>query len=409
MLLVLLAPLLAISALFSGSETALFGLNSRHRMALKDRDRRSDRAVGSMLRAPRQLLITIMVGNMAANISWFTIIAVLATQQPWGAPGAALVQLGGVLGLVMAGEVIPKVIASADPLRAARFVGRPLNGVHLALLPLRRVVEAGAIGPLSRLAGVRRPEDDVTSADLDGLLKHSAQAGLVDDHEQRFLTGILELGRRPAKQVMTPRTRMVSIAPDDDEETIARAFTSSGLTRLPVRGDDMDDIRGMLFARQWLAAGRPTKIDDLLHEPAFTPAVAPIERVLQTLQREGRKTAIVVDEYGGTAGIISIRDLVEPLTGEFDDPDAAAPSARPIGPGRWIVDGGYAAAGLLALIGRSSTGALTVAELIRSEVDNVSEGAIVRLGRLLLEVHHIDESGVIETVLLTMQDRGGKA
>jgi len=408
-LLVLLAPLLVISALFSGSETALFGLGARHRLDLKDRGGKADRVVLSLLLKPRQLLITILVGNMAVNITWFTVVAVLAGKQPWGFPGAVAVQVVGVLTLVLAAEVIPKVVASADTLRAARFVALPLNAVHVVLLPLRRLVETIFIRPLARLAGERPRDATLSDADLDRLLEHSAQSGLVDAQEQRFLAGILGLGRLPVQQVMTPRTRMVSIARTDDVDTIADAFRSSALTRLPVRGADIDAIIGMLFARDWLQADRPSDFESLLRPPAFTPAVAPVDRVLHTLQRARRKTAIVVDEYGGTAGIVSIRDLVEPLTGSFDDPDAAAPTARPLGPGRWIVDGLLDAATLMALVGRTIPPGTTFAELVQAGNPGASEGDEVHLSGVRLTVHHMDDDGDVDTVLVSRLDGGSDA
>ena len=405
-LLVLLAPLLVISALFSGSETALFGLGARHRMDLTHSDKSVDRAVLSLLLKPRQLLITVLVGNMAANITWFTIIAVLAGEQPWGLGGAVVVQVLGVLILVLLGEVVPKVVASADTLRAARFIAPPLHAVHVVLLPLRRVVESIAIRPLARLAGDRPDDAALSDNDLDRLLDHSAQLGLVDVQEQRFLAGILGLGRLPVQQVMTPRTRMVSIALDDDTNAIADAFGRSGLTRLPVRGEDIDAIVGMLFARDWLQAGSPSDIDRLLRTPAFTPAVAPVDRVLHTLQQNQRKTAIVVDEYGGTAGIVSIRDLVEPLTGTFDDLEAAAPSARPLGPGRWVVDGMLDAATLMALVGRTIPPGTTFADLITANHPDASEGTQVHLSGVRLTVHHIDDEGGVDTVLVSRMQPG---
>jgi putative hemolysin len=400
-LLLLLAPLLVVSALFSGSETAMFGLGARHRMDLKARDTATDRAVLFLLAKPRQLLITMLIGNMAANITWFTIVAVLASEQPWGLWGAIAVQCVGVLILVLFGEVVPKVIASADALRAARFIAPPLQGVHTAVLPLRRFVEAVAVRPLARLAGTPSLDATLRDGDLDQLLDHSAQRGVVDLHEQQFLTGILGLSRMSAQHVMTPRTRMVSITHTDNAATIAETFRSSGLTRLPVRGEDIDEVVGMLFAREWLQAGQPTDIASLLHAPAFTPAVAPVDRVLHTLRDAHRKIAIVVDEYGGTAGIVSIRDLVEPLTGTFDDALAAPPTARPLGPGRWVVDGLLDAGTLMALVGRPIRPGTTFADLIATKHPVAVEGDQMHFGGVRLTVHHVDEDGLVDTVLVS--------
>lgn len=319
LLLVLLAPLLLASALFSGSETALFSLGTRQRLDLERRNRGTDRAALRLLRQPRQLLITILVGNMATNVLWFTIVAVLSGEQPWGWPGVIAVQVLGLLVIVLAGEVVPKVIAAADPVRSARRIALPLQSVHLAILPLRGAIERFAVRPLARLAGDRPGTAIVTDADLGALLDHSAMEGVFDAHEQAHLEGILLLGRLPVRSVMTPRTRMTAVETGDAPADIAEAFRSSGLSRLPVHDGDLDSVKGHLFARTWLHAGRPVDLEPLLRTPIFVPAVATVDRVLETLRSEGRKTAVVVDEYGGTAGIVSMRDLVEPLTGSFDD------------------------------------------------------------------------------------------
>ncbi|MCH2137882.1 MAG: CNNM domain-containing protein [Phycisphaerales bacterium] len=327
LLLVLLAPLLLVSALFSGSETSLFGLGTRQRLDLERRNALADRTALSLLKHPRQLLITILVGNMAANVCWFTIVAVLAGSQPWGLGGAAAVQVAGVLVIVLAGEVIPKVMASADPVRTARRIAMPLRAVHLVLLPVRTTIERWAVRPLSRLAGNRPDAATVSEDDLDALLDQSTAAGVVDRWEHVHLEGVLQLGRLPVKKVMTPRTRMTMLGSDDTSDEIADAFRSSGLSRLPVHDGDPDTIIGQLPARAWLHAGRPADITALLLPPVFVPSVAATERVLETLRESGRKTAIVVDEYGGTAGVVSMRDLVEPLTGSFD-PARLAPAGE---------------------------------------------------------------------------------
>ena len=116
-------------------------------------------------------------------------------------------------------------------------------------------MDVAAIGPLARLAGAEPDGAGLRPRDLDRLLEHGARTGLVDAQEQRFIAGILDLSRKPVKQVMTPRTRMVSITLNDDPDTIARAFADSSLTRLPVRGDDMDD---MVVGLWWRSCGGVT-------------------------------------------------------------------------------------------------------------------------------------------------------
>ena len=400
-LLLLLAPLLVISALFSGSETALFGLQARDRHLLSQRGGRGDRAALSLLAQPRQLLITILLGNMVANVGWFTIVAVLAGEQPWGLAGAIVVQVLGVLCIVLLGEVVPKVLASAAPAAAARRLSVGLKWLHVVLAPVRQSMERFVVRPLSRLAGHRPEAAQLSGADLASLLNHQAQAGVVDVSERQQLEGILSLSQRPVRSVMTPRTRMVSISLDDTPNVIATAFRDSALMRLPVCGEDTDEIKGMLHARDWMRAGQPGDFAGLCNEVAFVPSVAAVDRVMATLRDQGRKTAIVVDEFGGTAGIVSMRDLVEPLTGTFDDPDAAQPQVRPLGPDRWMVDGAHQASALLGLLDRHDQSNPTFADLVRRTHAAPKEGDEVVLGNVRVQVHHVDDDGSIETLLVS--------
>jgi putative hemolysin len=400
-LLLLLAPLLVVSALFSGSETALFGLQARDRHVLAARGHRGDRAALALLTQPRQLLITILLGNMVANVGWFTIVAILAGEQPWGLPGAIAVQVLGVLCIVLFGEVVPKVMASSAPAVAAGRLAISLQWLHVSIAPLRHSMERFLVRPLARLAGHRPEAAQLTGADLGALLDHQASAGVVDVSERQQLEGILSLSQRPVRSVMTPRTRMVSISLDDTPDVIATAFRTSALMRLPVFGKDADEIKGMLHARDWIHAKQPADFIDLCRSAAFVPSVAAVDRVMSTLRSQGRKTAIVVDEFGGTAGIVSMRDLVEPLTGDFEDADAALHEVRPLGPDRWVVDGDHHATALLGLLDQHDQSNPTFADLVQRTHGKPSEGDEVVLGNVRIQVHHVDENGSIETLLVS--------
>ncbi len=398
--------LLAGSAFFSGSETALFGLSAKQRMdlAANHGDRTSALV---LLRSPRMLLITLLLGNMVVNVLYFVIASVLMQHQSWGGGGAAVIWLGSLLALVLFGEIAPKILASSRPLSISRIVGGPVLAFHTLILPLRSLLDRFVIRPLSRLAVPHQLVTPLSLAELDALIDASATDGLVDPQEQRLLADVLSLGRTSVHRVMTPRTRMTSIPIDASRDAVQTIIHETGLMRLPVHGSDVDDILGMLHVKDWLRS--PGDLRSMLRTPIYIPEVTTVDLALHSLRATGQQTAIAVDEFGGTAGIVSLHDLIEPIVGDIAD-DAAdqPPEARPLGPGRWIVPGDFPADRLMrALLGQAKpiTTAGTVGGLITRRLGRAAAtGDVVNIANVTLEVHHTDDAGTIETAIVSLEE-----
>ena len=399
--------LLAGSAFFSGTETALFGLSGKQRLDLSAvKGERSPALV--LLRNPRMLLITLLLGNMVVNVLYFVIGSVLMRHQPWGGGGAAAIWIGSLLGLVLFGEIAPKMLASSRPIAISRLVGRPILAIHTALLPLRTLLDRFVVRPLSRLAVPHQAATPLSLQELDALIDVSASDGLVDSHEQRLLADVLSLGHTSVRRAMTPRTRMVSIPIQAPPEDVHSLIHGTGLMRLPVHGRDVDDILGMLHVKDWMRSRGDIRA--LLRPPTYLPEVTTVDLALQALRTAKQQTAIVVDEFGGTAGVVSLHDLIEPLVGDItDDATERPPEARPLGPGRWIVPGDFPADRLMrALLGRGSqaTPAGTVGGLITRRLARAANsGDVVMIANVTLEVHHADEAGTIETVVVSIDGK----
>jgi putative hemolysin len=400
--------LLAGSAFFSGAETALFSLSAADRLSFRDGPHRRH-GVNALLRHPRMLLITLLLGNMVANVLYFVLASVAAWEQPWGAWGAVGIPLAALLLLIMFGEITPKMIASAHPPAASRLLAPPLLAIHTAILPIRTVLDRLIVRPLSRLATSEGTTESLTLQELDALIDTSAREGHVDHHEQRLLADVLSLGHTSLGDVMTPRTRMVSIPVDADDDVIRAAIQQHRLMRLPVRGRDLDDIHGFLHVKDWLRS--PGPLAELIRSPTYLPEVTTVDRALESLRSRRCQTAIVVDEFGGTAGVVSLHDLLEPIVGDIAD-DAAHrnPEARPLGPGRWIVPGSFPAKTIiLAVEGRSlaAEDASTVGGLMTQHLGRRAvTGDTVHLGNLTLQVHHAQSTGEVETVVVSLQEAG---
>lgn len=400
--------LLLASAFFSGSETALFGMSARQRMDLA-RSHGDRCAPLALLKQPRMLLITLLLGNMVANILYFVLGSVILLHQPWGPLGATAISIGSLLGIILLGEITPKVIASARPVTYARLTGPVLLALHQVILPIRRLIESCAIRPLSRLATPSAPDTRISIDELDALLHASARDGVVDPLEQKLLSDVLALGVTAVRDVMTPRTRMASVPIDADAAMVDDTLEQHRSMRIAAYGDDPDDIRGMLHVKDWLR--NPGDLASCLRAVAYIPGVTTVDRALQSMRADRVQVAIVVDEFGGTAGMVTLADLIEPLVGEItEDPAPGEHEIRPMGPGRWIVPGDLPADRLSgALLSAPGTlRAATVAGMVLRRLGRPPvNGDIVRVGNIDFEVHHVTNDGHVETVILSVD--GGNA
>ena len=396
--------LLAVSAFFSGAETALFGLSAKQRLDIADRHGKKSAAL-VLLRQPRMLLITLLLGNMIVNVLYFVIASILMQSQPWGAGAAALLWIGSLLALVLLGEIAPKMLASAQSTKVCRAVGGPVLAMHTIILPLRTVLDRFVVRPLARLAVPHQSAMPLSLHELDSLLDASAQDGLVEPQEQRLLADVLSLGHTTVRRAMTPRTRMVSIPIDATTNDVRSIIHKNGLMRLPVHGTDLDDILGMLHVKDWLRGHGDIKT--MLRTPIYVPEVTTVDLAIDSLRSNQQQTAIVVDEFGGTAGVVSLHDLIEPIVGDIVDDATDQPAeARPIGPNQWIVPGDFPAHRLMqALLGqRQHTNVDTVGGLITRKLGRVAaQGDVITIANVNLEVHHADESGAIETIIVSLE------
>jgi putative hemolysin len=401
----LLPVALLASGFFSGSETAMFSLNAAHRQRMYEGGAGS-RAALLLLEQPRMLLITLMLGNMTANIIYFAVSSQLLTWVTVGWLAKIGLALASLLVIVLLGEVLPKMTAASAPRRLSAIVAPILLVIHRTIAPLRVVVDAAIITPMSRLTVGSRTADRVTATELEQLLALSSASGVVDRDEQQTLSDVMQLSTTTVRRVMTPRTRMVTIQCKDTPDRVRSVVESHRLTRLPVSGDDLDDIRGVLPVKTWLEfQDRP--LESLWTEPTFIPEVTTLERALEVFRTQGIVFAIVVDEYGGTAGVLALQDIVEEIIGELAAPaQAAAHPPRPMGPGRWIIDGNTSMPHLRRAIGRLADGdqATTLGGLVTARLGRLPEaGDTVEVDDLHLEVHHV-KRGEITTLIVSLRD-----
>lgn len=408
-LLCLLPLLICGSAFFSGSETALFGLTSSERLELRRQQTVGARAALRLLQQPRLLLILLLLGNMTMNVFFFIISSMLMMNNLFGWLGDIIFGIGVLLAMVICGELLPKFIASTFRHRCLRFAAPILLALHRGLLPLWRGLDLMVVTPLSRLALSRPDMQGLTGEELQALVELSGREGVVDADEQQRLGDVLRLGSTIVRRAMTPRTRMKSLQIDATDDEIRAMIHDTKLTRIPIRNDGIDSIAGILHAKTWLMNGRngSAHISESMSPPSYVPEVTTLDKVLDHFRDTSTQMAIVVDEYGGTAGIIALQDVVEQLVGDIrDTTEPATQAARSIGPNQWIVDGNASSSAWINLfsVTLSFLPAGTIGGLVTQILNRRPEvGDVARLANVRMEVHHVEHEQVM-TVLLTLEE-----
>lgn len=354
MLMLLALPLLLVgSAFFSGSETALFSLTATQRMKLSQSRGLIARAITTLLSETQGLLITLLMGNMAVNVIYFVISSELVLQfnrqEIFGPAMLTVLTIAPLLLIILFGEVAPKLVAAKATMAFARLTAAPLYLVHRGLTPVRLASQWLIIAPLARLISPGPPQP-LSVEELDALLHLSQHRGVIAPDEERVLQQVLDLQEIRVTELMTPRVDIVAYDLEAPPSELMRLIREHRPRQVPVYRGDMDRIEGILFSRQVLLRSpkTPAETKKLIRQVKFVPAQQHADRLLLEFRRVGSTVAIVVDEYGGTAGVVTLRDVVEHLIGDIprasgegigkEDEDDDAPQVQKIGDGQWLCE-----------------------------------------------------------------------
>lgn len=326
--LVVVAILLVLSALVSGSEVAFFSLSPQSLNDLEEDDSAGAQRVLELMRVPnttegpRNLLGTILVVNNLVNISIVLIATVVAEDlfpsdslPPW--LNTLIHVVGVTFLLVLFGEVIPKIYATSFGVQLAKFTAPPLGFLQRVLRPVWM--------PLVRMGRwmdrkLEPPTREVSVEDLEQALELTDNAERTED-EQRILEGIVNFGSKDAKQVMTPRMDISAFDKGDSWPHVRATIVASGFSRIPVHEGSPDQIVGILHVKDLIPALHQDNLDwtSVLRAPMYIPEGKKIDDLLREFQAKKVHMAIVVDEYGGTSGLVTLEDVLEEIVGEIAD------------------------------------------------------------------------------------------
>ena len=324
------------SFFFALAETALFSLGKWQARQLAEQNPRGG-IVARLLARPEDLLAAMVLGHTFATAAMLAGGLWLALHER----SSLLPIFAGLLALILIGcEVLPKTLAVRKPEQWSLRVARPLLFFEKLTLPLRQVAqkldEAILKIVVSRSA---RPKTALTDADYQELLELAFQQGTLAESEKEIILQIISLDRRTAKDVMKPRSQMASISDDLSVEDMIVAARRFKHRRLPIYDETPDTIVGILNTRALLL---DPKVDlaDAIEFPSYVPESMNLLQLLKALQRQQRGLAIVLDEFGGTAGLVTMEDILGQLVGKIHgEIESAGFVMEKLGPGRWRVNG----------------------------------------------------------------------
>ncbi len=340
----LLALLLAFSGFFSGSEASFFSLTTLHLYKMKEERFPLYGTVQKLLSLPRRLLVTVLVGNESINVAFSALmtslfIFVFGTDGKWGAIAVTTILL------IIFGESIPKTFAVTHPMRFSSVASLPLTLFARVLFPVVWLLEK--ISDFFVFISLRKVPDStgiITEDEFRTLVDVGREEGALEEGQRELIHRIFELGDIKVSDFMTPRVDMfclpLSMSIRDMEQEIIAARHS----RIPIYGTDKDDLLGILHAKDLLAElakGRKKfNVKALLRKPYFVPTEKEAHTLLGDFKSRQLQMAIVVDEYGGVAGLVTLTDILESIFGEmYDEYAMREETLHPVDEHTFIVSG----------------------------------------------------------------------
>lgn len=321
--------LLLSSAFFSGSEVALFSLDRKNLESALDKSGVVYRYLTNLINFPRRLLVTILIGNTLVNVA-VSIVGVslaidISAYFNISLDITLIIQIIVITILILLfGELFPKVIASKNPVKFAKIIAIPLYYCNIIIYPVAETITEIIKLSSSKLS-FDKSKSALTKEELIDLANIGKEKGTIEEDEHSLISSLVSFAGLSVNEVMTPRVDIKAVSIDDDYEKIINVITTSGHSRIPVYRDSIDEIVGILFAKDLLAfvknpdLVKKFSLESLLKKTLFIPETKLINELLKEFQEKKVHLAIVVDEYGGTAGLISLEDIIEEVVGDIWD------------------------------------------------------------------------------------------
>jgi putative hemolysin len=408
-----IALLVLLNGVFSAAEISLVTIRRSRLQQLIEEGNRGARRVSRLVAKPGRMLAVIQlgitfVGFLAAAFAGASIVDGLETLLvglPVVGEHAALVALLIVTFIITVitiifGELVPKSLGLAHAERFALFFAGPIDLLARVLRPFVWFLE-GTTAAITRLLGVEEiHQERITSEELMILVERGGEQGAIEAEEQQMIGAVLELGEQRVHEVMVPRIDIVGLPSDATVDQVVELIVREGHSRIPIFEESIDNVIGILYAKDllpYLASGNTPALASILRTPLFVPESISVDDLLHSFQRRKVHIAIVLDEYGGTAGLVTIEDLIEEIVGEIQDEyDVEEPMIVALSENEARVDGRASVDDLgehfgVALNGADSEHYDTVGGLVYHEMGGVpTVGDEVEVNGLTLTVESTD-------------------
>ncbi len=398
---VILLGLLILSGIFSGTEVALVSLGEVKVRSLLDKKRRGAQALSRLKANPQKLIITILIGNNIVNIgaaayATFTITNLV------GSKGVGIATGVMTFLILLFGEIIPKSFATKNAETIALLVARPLLFLQWVLSPFIWVFDNLSKIALRSLGGVKA-YPVVTEGELRTMAKLGVEEGTILKKEREMLESIFKFNDITSEDVMTPRVNMFTLDRELRLSDVLMSIIKAPYSRIPTYRKNQDNITGILYIRDVLIhLAHKRKLDipirELAKKPFFVPKEKNIDELFQDFQEQNIHMAIVLDEHGGTEGLVTLEDLLEELVGEIiDESDVSSEIIMRVDKNTILVDGGTELKTINRFINVRVPGEEyeEVSEIILRELGRIPEkGESVQFNNLTMEVIDVTEKKI---------------
>ncbi|MCH7800949.1 MAG: HlyC/CorC family transporter [Chloroflexi bacterium] len=347
--LILVGVLLVFSAFFSSSEAAFLSLQRTRITHLVSTGVPGAKRVADMISQPERLLSTILLGNNLVNVAFTSVVTVSVVAfvgEGREGQGVAIATVVSTVALLLVGEIVPKTIAIRKAERVAFMYAQPLKWTEYLLLPFVLFLQWITRG-LNAVLGGTMPETSITEDEFRTLIDIGEAEGTFDASEAEMLEKVFQFGDRHVREVMTPRVEMVSIHEGGNFREFLDIYAQNTHTRFPVYGETVDDITGIISAKDLLKKMANEGVDydasatDVQREAYFVPETKRISKLFDELRQSGHQMAIVIDEFGGVAGLVTLKRLLEVVVGPVgEEGEAPEEEFRAIDENTFHVEGG---------------------------------------------------------------------
>lgn len=318
-----------LSAFFSGSEVALFSFNKKKLREFKKEHRIVGSYVQLLLDHPKRLLVTILLGNTVANVA-ASIISVLIALNAAHAYNISVeialflqILLLTIL-ILLLGETTPKLWAQKYPLQFAKLVAIPLYWISIIFYPVSKILTDLLVFVTSRFT-FDKSKSVLQGTEITDLADLSIEKGTIEEGEHELIHGIVSFKTVTAREIMTPRVDISAVSVEESFDELMNIINESGHSRIPLYENSLDKIIGIIYAKDILPflrnpeSRKTLSLRNIAREALFVPETKLISNLLHEFQEKNLHLGIVVDEYGGTAGLISLEDILEEIVGEIRD------------------------------------------------------------------------------------------